>query len=182
MIRNRILLVSILIAAGTVFSSCFHADRSNPNDWESSKFSYDIHVSVSSGDDLNDGSLTSPVKSVQRAIDLVQPGNTIAVEEGIYVTPSTLAVSGIRIYGGFKSGTDFDPFQRNPWAHACIIRLEGTLTGNAADDPFSTFALTGNSYATLLDGLNIHGPDNTGPGDKNYVSNVTKSGNSDKKL
>ena len=43
----------------------------------------ELHVSVN-GSDANDGTRSAPVRTIQRAANLAQPGDTITVREGVY--------------------------------------------------------------------------------------------------
>ncbi len=43
----------------------------------------EFHVSVA-GNDRNAGTQEAPLRTIQRAADLAQPGDTITVHEGIY--------------------------------------------------------------------------------------------------
>ncbi len=47
-----------------------------------------IYVDDASGDDLNDGSLGSPVKTIQRGLNLAVSGNTVLVADGTYTGAS----------------------------------------------------------------------------------------------
>jgi len=44
-----------------------------------------IYVNPIEGEDSNSGSVTSPLKTIQKAVDLAQPGDTIILAEGIYL-------------------------------------------------------------------------------------------------
>jgi hypothetical protein len=56
----------------------------------------DLHVSPA-GDDANPGSLASPFKTIQKAIAVAEPGDTIYVRGGIYPNSQTIIIT--------KSGT-----------------------------------------------------------------------------
>ncbi len=43
----------------------------------------EIHVAVT-GKDTNPGTVTAPLRTIQRAADLAQPGDVITVHEGVY--------------------------------------------------------------------------------------------------
>jgi len=45
--------------------------------------STELHVAIN-GDDSNSGTLAAPLRTIQRAADLAQPGDTVTVHEGIY--------------------------------------------------------------------------------------------------
>jgi pectin methylesterase-like acyl-CoA thioesterase len=43
----------------------------------------ELHVSVA-GDDAHTGTAAAPLRTIQRAADLAQPGDTVAVHAGVY--------------------------------------------------------------------------------------------------
>ena len=43
----------------------------------------EFHV-AKSGDDINDGSLASPFRTISKAVEFAMPGDTITVHSGIY--------------------------------------------------------------------------------------------------
>ena len=54
----------------------------------------DYYVSSTSGSDTNDGSVTSPWKTIQKAADIVKPGDTVCVRGGTYNEKVTMKTSG----------------------------------------------------------------------------------------
>lgn len=54
----------------------------------------DYYVSSTSGSDTNDGSITSPWKTIQKAADTVKPGDTVYVRGGNYNEKVTMKTSG----------------------------------------------------------------------------------------
>jgi alpha-L-arabinofuranosidase len=56
-------------------------DRHDPADED--RGSTEFHVAVN-GDDSNPGTRAAPLRTIQRAADLAQPGDTVTVHEGVY--------------------------------------------------------------------------------------------------
>lgn len=61
-----------------------------------------VYYVASGGSDSSDGSFTKPFASIQKAINIVIPGDTIQVKEGRYSLISTISIT--------KSGTVDDPY------------------------------------------------------------------------
>ncbi|WP_269756805.1 right-handed parallel beta-helix repeat-containing protein [Micromonospora humida] len=60
-----------------------------------------VLVVATDGDDANPGTLARPLRTIQRAHDLAQPGTTIAVRGGTYAPTSTIKI--------LKDGTGYHP-------------------------------------------------------------------------
>src|SRR3954462_4356264 len=54
-------------------------------------FSADFYVSLS-GNDVNDGSISSPFRTLQHAINLVAPGDVIYIRGGLYAESTTISI------------------------------------------------------------------------------------------
>lgn len=66
-----------------------------------------IYVSKTNGDNKNDGSKNSPVKEIDKAIQLVSPGGEIHIAEGIYSGTFDIGYlesnKPIKVYGSYNS-------------------------------------------------------------------------------
>ena len=60
-----------------------------------------VLVVATDGDDANPGALARPLRTIQRAHDLAEPGTTIAVRGGTYAPTSTIKI--------LKDGTPGQP-------------------------------------------------------------------------
>ncbi|MEU7979866.1 right-handed parallel beta-helix repeat-containing protein [Micromonospora sp. NPDC049081] len=60
-----------------------------------------VLVVATDGDDANPGTLARPLRTIQRAHDLAEPGTTIAVRGGTYAPTSTIKI--------LKDGTSYQP-------------------------------------------------------------------------
>ena len=79
MIRNLIQFLGAVLLATTVYAADFHV--------------------APKGDDANPGTPTAPLRTIQRAADLAQPGDVITVHEGVYrerITPPRGGASDTR--------------------------------------------------------------------------------------
>ncbi|MBW4471867.1 MAG: DUF4347 domain-containing protein [Stenomitos rutilans HA7619-LM2] len=97
------------------------------------------------GSDSNDGSSTSQAfRSLQKAADLVQAGDTVLVMDGTYTSGSTKATLAIRN----KQGTEENPitFKAYPGANP-VIDSQGA----------SAISISGSSYV-VVDGFTVNGP------------------------
>ena len=54
----------------------------------------DIHVATS-GNDANDGSETTPLQTIQKALDIVKPGDRILIHEGNYNITKRLKIPAL---------------------------------------------------------------------------------------
>jgi len=65
------------------------------------------YVSQETGSNRNDGSKGSPLKNIQKAIDLASPGDMIRVAEGNYYgllnSGNIKIAKGVSIFGGYSS-------------------------------------------------------------------------------
>ncbi|MFI9526133.1 right-handed parallel beta-helix repeat-containing protein [Micromonospora rosaria] len=70
-------------------------------------------VVATTGDDANPGTLARPLRTIQRAHDLVQPGGTIAVRGGTYAPSVTIKI--------LKDGTASQPITLTAYQHERVV-------------------------------------------------------------
>src|SRR5262245_38237878 len=76
------------------------------------------------GTDSNPGSETQPFKTIQKAADLVNPGDTVIVEDGIYTRSSGGAIVSLNRGGTSSNWVWFK--SRNLWG----AKVDGLLNTN----------------------------------------------------
>ncbi len=81
---SRIVLLTPLMVLVLVIFACSGEQKTTPTPVPSTIDSI-IHVDPMNGDDKNSGSETAPLQTIQKAVDLAQPGNTIILAAGIYL-------------------------------------------------------------------------------------------------
>lgn len=93
-VKKRI-LISLLIFSLFVQTGCSRGKAEDISGSKSEDYSVpDLFVSVS-GDDAGDGSIYSPFRTIQAALDAVKPGQTIYLREGTYYGANTFVSSGL---------------------------------------------------------------------------------------
>ncbi len=71
-----------------------------------------LHVATN-GNDGNPGTLTAPLASIQRAVDLAQPGHTILIRGGTYAPSSNIQL--------LKDGTSSQPITMRNYANERVV-------------------------------------------------------------
>lgn len=84
----------------------------------------DIYVSASNGSNRNDGSKASPLKDLQKALDMAQDGTTIKVSEGNYLGYMNAGYVEISKWVILEGGYSADFSQRDPLKF--ITKIEPT--------------------------------------------------------
>ncbi len=121
------------------------------------------------GNDTNPGTITAPVRTIQRGIDLARDDaqrDHVYVANGVY-TESIAIENGVSVFGGYSS--DFR--RRNPSGYeTAIFGLPSTpaLPG--------TVNVVGLTLPTRLDGFTIVAADATTPGSSSYGVYVRNTG------
>lgn len=78
------LVVSLLSSFGTAPVPAHQREGNDTHDLaDEDRGSTEFHVAVN-GDDSNPGTRAAPLRTIQRAADLAQPGDTVTVHEGVY--------------------------------------------------------------------------------------------------
>lgn len=136
-------------------------------------YNHNIECSIfvsESGNDTNNGSSETPVKSIAKAIEIASPVDFICVAEGEYESNETITIIANRkLYGGFSTdfvdrdinayktiltdtrttgGTDVDPLTGSPNPNK-VIHFGTDVTRDAVLDGF-TINAGGGEYATAI--------------------------------
>lgn len=92
-----------------------------------------IYVDASAGSNRNDGSKGSPVKNIQKAIDMAPDGATIAVAEGNYFgtlnSGNINITKPVKIYGGYSSDFSTRDVLKHPTMVQPSPESNGTQNG-----------------------------------------------------
>ncbi len=142
--RQNVRLFSLSLMLMTVFSM-----------FVSSTFAQDgkeWYVSISNGSNRNDGSKSSPLKNIQKAINLAQKGDIIRVAEGNYLGLMKIGYidfkgKPVSIMGGYS--TDFS--ERDPIKHQTTIQPRPEQNGTSGNR--SLFALGFKDGDVVIDGV-----------------------------
>ncbi len=119
---------------------------------------------ATTGSNLNPGTATAPFRTIQHAADVVNPGDTVIVRDGIYSSPITLERGGtsaawVTFQAEHKWGAKLsggDNTIREGWlfaSGASYVRVEGFELYGFLEQGFSNF-LGGQNLAIV--GNNIH--------------------------
>jgi len=133
---------------------------------------YVVDVNSPKASDENPGTIDLPLKSINRAAQLVQPGDTVIVKAGIYrehvrltrsgkpgapITftadpPGSVIITGADIIKGWKRLDKDAPIYFVPWKHRFVInvRPDGSLVEHHPDD--DRHKLWGRAELVLVDG------------------------------
>ncbi len=167
----NIIAVCLLVLYG-LFLYNGHNDASEIYASPLDNYSAGLYVSPMGNDD-NDGSLQDPFKTIQAALDVVQPGQTIYLREGTYCGKNTFVSSGlpdkpisikeynnenavVQLASG-ESGAIFDVGENS------YINIEGIDIGNSsAPKVFGIFITTGAHHINIINN-EIHGIKTTHP-------------------
>ncbi|MCX7968438.1 MAG: right-handed parallel beta-helix repeat-containing protein [Armatimonadetes bacterium] len=133
---------------------------------------YVVDVNSPKASDENPGTADLPLKSINRAAQLVQPGDTVIVKAGIYrehvrltrsgkpgapitfvaYPPGSVIITGADIVKGWKRLDKDAPIYFVPWKHRFVInvRPDGSLVEHHPDD--ERHKLWGRAELVLVDG------------------------------
>ncbi|MCS7264722.1 MAG: hypothetical protein NZ805_07805 [Armatimonadetes bacterium] len=147
--------IFVFICAVEVMGAVYIVDRNHPN-----------------ASDTNLGTLEQPLKTINRATQLVQPGDVVIVKSGIYrervrLTQSgelgapitfvaepkgSVVLTGADIVTGWERIEGKEPIYRVPWKHRFIInvRPDGSLVEHHPDD--DEHKLWGRAELVIVDG------------------------------
>lgn len=153
--RGWIVAVCIFALAAEGISAVYIVDCNNP-----------------SANDANPGTTERPLKTINRAAQLVQPGDIVIVKAGIYrehvrLTQSgklgapilfvadpigSVVITGADIIFGWEQIGDDEPIYRVPWKHRFVInvRPDGSLVEHHPDD--EEHKLWGRAELVVVDG------------------------------
>jgi hypothetical protein len=139
----------------------------------------DVYVNDATGNDANDGSNLSPLKTIPAGLTRVVANGTVHVAAGTYAGPLTLTKSGVSLLG--TAGVTVNETSNDSFGY-------GTTVDNASNVTISNitfvsaqtsgYALHGyHANGLALNNLTFTGPGSTGPSvggvDINTSSNVT---------
>src|SRR5437660_7022772 len=126
-----------------------------------SRLAPSIYYVSPAGSDNNPGTLAQPFGSIQHAADIVNPGDTVLVNDGVYIKPATLhpyssgfsavatiwrggtaanwvTFKSINQYGAKIDGQNFTTFSGFMFANGCgFVRIEGFDIYGEADKNLS---------------------------------------------
>lgn len=113
-----------------------------------------LYVNKATGNNRNDGSKEKPLKNIQKAIDLAEPGTKILVAEGNYYGNLDCGFIEMKkyvsIYGGYSS--DFS--QRDILKHRTMVQPTAESNGTGSDKALLRIEARGNSNGVVvIDGL-----------------------------
>ncbi len=133
---------------------------------------YVVDGQAPNASDTNPGTPDAPLKTINRAAEIVQPGDTVIVKAGVYrehvrltrsgkpgapVTfvadpPHSVVITGADIMTGWERVPGEEPVYRIPWKHRFIIntRPDGSLVEQHPDD--EEHRLWGRAELVLSDG------------------------------
>lgn len=123
------------------------------------------------GDDANPGTITQPVLTIQRGIDIAAGSagvfDHIYVASGVYQESVTLA-SGVSLFGGYSTNFRVHSPAGNETA------IFGDTSTTAEPGAVNALALTA---AVTVDGFTVVGHDGTTPGASSYAVYLQNTGN-----
>lgn len=106
--------------------------------------SHTFYVSASNGNDNNNGSVTAPWKTIQKAVNSIQAGDTVIVRGGTYKEKVTLKTSGTAdAYITFKNYEGETPI------------IDGTGQSASSDDYSNGLILISNKNCIKISGFHV---------------------------
>lgn len=114
----------------------------------------DIYVSVERGSNRRDGSKSSPVKDLQKAIDIAPEGAVIHVAQGNYLGKLDAGYFEVKKYLSIIGGYSDDFSTRNPVKYRTMIQPPATAIGTNANHGLMDIYVKGKRNGVILiDGL-----------------------------
>ncbi len=110
----------------------------------------DIYVSASNGSNRNDGSKASPLKDLQKAVDIAPEGAVIHVTEGNYLGNLDRGFVKITKYLSVVGGYSSDFSQRDPLKYKTIIQPGATAGGTNANNGLLDIYVRGKRKGLIL--------------------------------
>ncbi len=133
-----------------------------------------IYVTLTNGDDLDTGTITGPLKSIQAGLNQAanQPvGTEVRVETEIY-NESIVMTDGAKLLGGYAMGFG----SRDPAANVTTISDPSTAAGTSGSPNRAVYFPPALTSHTEIDGFMIHG---SVAGSCQYSSGIFVNGASD---
>lgn len=142
-----------------------------------------VYVNGTTGNDANDGSNLSPLKTIPAALTRIVAGGTVHVAAGTYAGPITITKNGVSLLG--TSGVTVNESSNDSFGYGATVDNASNVT--VSDIAFSAAALPAGYafHAYHANGLTLNNLSFTGPGstgthlggvDINTSSNVTLNG------
>ena len=110
-----------------------------------------VHVDLANLSGVQNGTASRPFRSIQAAVEAVDPGGVVKVAKGTYVENVVVADKSVQLLGGFAGGGDFDA--ASPGGNLTRIRAQ-----KAAEPTIDLQNVTDRDI--LIDGFTITGGHN----------------------
>jgi len=168
------LLILMLIFCSTLFACCSKESPVPVVDNPDTRNIKDVYVS-GVGIDTNAGTMDAPVKTIQKGLELVKPGDTVFVRAGVYIEKITFNRSGntdsyitLKAYPGEKAIVSGEGFNVNGNESLITLNSVSWICIQGLDVcNFKTF----NAWANV-DGIVVKGASNHIIISKNRVFNI----------
>lgn len=131
-------------------SSNASGTATTPNESNSNEAGTIIYVSKSTGNNKNDGSKESPLKNIDKAIKIAQPGATIYIAEGIYMGTFNIGYlesdKPLKLYGSW----DANFTKQDIVNHPTVFQPDNESTKKSAK---ALLRFTKDVEGTVIDGI-----------------------------